>query len=310
MSYIFIRHFFKFLKINCSIPPPNDIINKKNTTINRKSEAMQKLLKLLFTLSTATTLALSVTACNQQDLDHTLNIIQNGSTNYNINEISDKPLNNEAVKDITLKQEQSQALAKSIAEKILNDNKSETNLIWFNENAPINQQCYDFKITNGKNKSGTDLTWKVQSDNQRFQINISYLVGTIKQDKSFEAKQRIKTVFYIKVGTSESDKKLDEWINNFNNKNWNETNPIEINLSSKDITKPVNNTDWSNVKQEAITETYQAIKNQLTWPSALNPSIQIQNINDKVKNDLLKLQLIVNLGDSKANTNDFYIKFV
>lgn len=271
---------------------------------------MQKLLKLLFTLSTATTLTLSVTACNQQDLDHTLNIIQNGNTNYNINEISDEPLNNETIKDITLKQDQSQALAKKIAEKILNDNKSEANLTWFNENIPINQQCYDFKITNGENKSSTDLTWSVQSNTQRFQVDISYFVGTIKQDKSFEAKQRIKMVFYIKVGTSENDKKLDEWINNFNNNNWNEKNPIEINLKNKDITKPINNTDWSNVDKKVITETYQAIKAKLIWSSALNPSIQIQNLNEKINNDLLKLQLIVNLGDSKANTNDFYIKFV
>lgn len=266
---------------------------------------MQKLLKLLFTLSTATIIPLSVTACNQQNLDHTLNIIQNGNTSYNITDFLKNESTEATIETKTLTQEQSQVLAKSIAEKIFNNNIS-----WFNENTPINQQCYDFKITNGENKSGTDLTWKVQSDTQRFQINISYLVGTAKQDKSFEAKQRIKTVFYIKVGTSESDIKLKKWIDTFN-KNWNQTKiPIEINLSSKNITKPANNIDWSNVKQEVITETYQAIKKQLDWDGALNPSIQIQNTNDKINNDLLKLQLIVNLGQSKANTKDFYIKFV
>lgn len=274
--------------------------------INRKSKAMQKLLKLLFILSTATTLTLSVTACNQQDLDYILNIIYNGETNYNINDISNQNLSPELLSTITLKQAESQILAQKIAEKILQNNKSKTTITWFNGNNPINQQCYDFQITNGENKSNSDLTWKVQSDNQRFQININYNVGIIKQDKSFEAKQRIKTTFYIKVGTSENDKKIKEWTDQFN-----KLDQINVELTNNKITKPEPNTDWSSVKSEVITATYQAIKQKLTWPSALNPSIQIQNTNDKINvNNQLKLGLIVNLGDSKANTNDFYIKFV
>lgn len=267
---------------------------------------MKKTLKLLFALSTTTTLSLSVIACKQQDLDNTLKIIQNGVTNYDINKVSDKTINPKALSTITLTTEESQELAQSIAQKILDDNKSGINISWFSADTPVNQQCYNFEITNGK-KENTNLTWNVLIDNQRFQLDISYLVGTVNQDKSFGAKQRIKMTFYIKVGTSQSDNQLTEWKTNFDNQGWNSDTPLEVDLTSKKITIPIN---WSNASKNAVSATYETIKEQLTWPGALNPSIQIQNINDTVNNGLLKLQLIVNLGDSKANTNDFYIKFV
>jgi len=85
---------------------------------------MQKLLKLLFTLSTATIIPLSVTACNQQNLDHTLNIIQNGNTSYNIEDFLKNESTEATIETKTLTQEQSQVLAKSIAEKIFNNNIS------------------------------------------------------------------------------------------------------------------------------------------------------------------------------------------
>jgi|GEM_PF-880402 len=85
---------------------------------------MQKLLKLLFTLSTATIIPLSVTACNQQNLDHTLNIIQNGNTSYNITDFLKNESTEATIETKTLTQEQSQVLAKSIAEKIFNNNIS------------------------------------------------------------------------------------------------------------------------------------------------------------------------------------------
>jgi len=85
---------------------------------------MQKLLKLLFTLSTATIIPLSVTACNQQNLDHTLNIIQNGNTSYNITDFLKNESTEATIETKILTQEQSQVLAKSIAEKIFNNNIS------------------------------------------------------------------------------------------------------------------------------------------------------------------------------------------
>jgi len=85
---------------------------------------MQKLLKLLFTLSTATIIPLSVTACNQQNLDHTLNIIQNGNASYNIKDFLKNESTEATIETKTLTQEQSQVLAKSIAEKIFNNNIS------------------------------------------------------------------------------------------------------------------------------------------------------------------------------------------
>ncbi|MDQ7982706.1 MAG: hypothetical protein REH79_00615 [Spiroplasma sp.] len=267
---------------------------------------MKKLLKLLFTLSATTTLPLSVIACQQESLDGTLKKIYDGETKFTINQILSEESITETITTKSLTIAKANELAKGIAETILTANNPIT---WFDQSLEVNQTCYNFNITNGtKDDSNSNISWDVKKDNQKFDINISYLVGKVNQNKNFDAKQRINMTFNIKAGTSSSDIILNKWITNFNGQT---ANPIEVNLTSQNITKPKNGTSWSDVEKKVITATYEAIAGKLTWDGAKEvTTYYIQNVDATITNDSLKIKINASLNDAKANSADFAIKFV
>ncbi|MGL5268531.1 MAG: hypothetical protein ACRC8P_02050 [Spiroplasma sp.] len=270
---------------------------------------MKKLLKLLFVLTGTITLPLSVIACKQETLDNTLNIIYKGDTKYDIKNLFPNKDTSKLVKKYTLSINESEEMAKKIAEIILKKDKNQKEITWYEKNLNTNQKCYNFSIDNGeKDDDKNDLTWIVNQINEMFTIEISYQVGIINSEQKFVANQKINMKFDIKCGISESDKIVDEWIKQFNKQNWNINNPINIDLTNQKIDLPESGKNWSDLDKKVIEATYNAIKSQITWPKEV--SFIINNIDKIITKDLkLNLTLAVNLNDARKNTDNFYILF-
>lgn len=269
---------------------------------------MKKILKLLFVLTGTTTLPLTVSACKQEALESTLNIIYKGETNYNIKDFfTDKDIS-KLVKEYTLSINESEELTKKIAETILKKDNNKNQITWYDKTLKPNQKCYNFTINNGeKDENKNILTWKVNQVNERFTIKVSYQVGTINSEQKFVATQKINMDFHIKCGTSESDNIVNDWVKQFNEHNWNIDNPIDVDLTNQKIDIPSSGKTWSDLDKKVIEATYTAIKTKITWTGDV--AIKINNIEKTIKDSKLELELFVNLNDARKNTNSFYILF-
>lgn len=269
---------------------------------------MKKILKLLFILTGTTTLPLTVSACKQEALESTLNIIYKGETNYNIKDFFANKDISKLVKEYTLSISESEELTKKIAETILKKDNNENKITWYDETFKSNQKCYNFTINNGeKDENKSTLTWKVDQITEKFIIKVSYQVGTINSEQKFVASQKINMEFNIKCGTSESDNIVNEWVKKFNEDNWNIDNPIDVDLTSQKINIPNSGKSWSDLDKKVIEATYTAIKSKIRWTNEV--AIKINNIDKTIKDSKLELELSVNLSDAIKNTNSFYILF-
>lgn len=272
---------------------------------------MKKLLKLLFVLSGTTTLPLSVIACGQEALDNDLNLIYKGETNFDITQLLQNKDMSKTVSTYTLSIEDVNLMAQNIGKFNLDKAGIKTPIVWYNKNLQPEQKCYNFTVTNGeKSKDEKNLTWTVNQVNEKFTFKISYLVGTINSNKDFVAHQKIDMSYNIKCGTSESDKLLQKWIDEFNSKNWNIDNPITINLTKEKIDLPKSGISWSDLNKEIISATNSALANEINQFKTKNIAWIVQNIKKTITDDMkLELALSANLNDSKGTTNHFYIQF-
>lgn len=273
---------------------------------------MKKLLKLLFVLSGSTTLPLAVVACGQQSLDSILNIIKDGKTKYDIDQVlSDKKIEEEYQKTYSLTKDEATLLAKSIAEKILAKSENKTEIKWEGDNVAPNEKVYSFKITNGKDeeKKKDNYTWTTFAVTGNFNLKISYFVGTINDQKQFNAAQQLNMSFDIKCYKTEGDKIVEKWVANFNKEfadKWNNNHPLVIDLGAKEIDLPVEKSSWSDLNSKVKDE----VQAKLTsFIGTTNIGWKIQSDHDSVvTNKTLKIFLSVDKKSVKE-TNRFYIQF-
>lgn len=269
---------------------------------------MTKLLKLLFVLTGTTTLPLTVIACGQESLDGNLNILYNDDeTKYDINKLlPNHTITDEVLKEFSLKDSETQELARTIANMIFEKNDPENKIPWYDKATKNNQKCYNFDVKYGKENT---FTWDVQAITGRFTIKISYLVGTADAKNNFVAHQKIDKSFNIKVAKPKSEAKVKAWIDEFNDTfKWDET-PLEIDLSKIDLDLPKENTSWSSLDTKIRLKTNETIDTELKKLNHKLNAWTIQATDENIKSDMtLKLQISVNLNETVATTKHFYIK--
>lgn len=274
----------------------------------------KKILSAIGLLTIAVPTTLSVTACGQESLDNNLKIIFNGTTKYDIKELIGKDISKEAMKTFTLTKNETNKLAKSIAETILKKSDPNSSIVWYDETPENNQKCYNFNVKNGEEKQ-EKITWKVDDQtNQRFTINIRYWVGITNSENKFVAHQQIDKTFTIKVATSNSDNIVDTWIKTFNNQKWN-SNPINVDLTKTKVDLPEKGTSWSDLSKELIEKTYTAIRDAVRKfenKESLKPiAWKIQSTKTTITDNMrLELQISGNLNDSIGTTETFYVLFL
>lgn len=269
---------------------------------------MKKLLKLLFVLSGTTTLPLAVVACGQQSLDSILNVIKDGDTKYAINEVlNGKEIEKEYHRTYSLSTAETTLLAKTIAEKILVKAENKTEIKWADENISPNEKVYSFKIIEEKHEEGKEsYTWATTADTGTFNFKINYLVGTINDQKQFNAVQQINMSFDIKWYYTQSDQIVEQWIKDFEAEIINNQTLI-INLEAKEIDLPKKGSSWSDLDNKVQSEVYATLssiikRNNVGW--------KIQSNSDSVVTDnTLEIFLSVNKKNVSQKTKLFTIKF-
>lgn len=269
---------------------------------------MKKLLKLLFVLSGSTTLPLAVVACGQQSLDNILNIIKDGNTKYSINEVLDgKKIDKEYHKTYSLSTAEAALLAKTIAEKILAKVENKTEIKWADEDVSPNEKAYSFKIIEEKHEEKKEgYTWATTADTGTFNFKINYLVGTINDQKQFNAVQQISMSFDIKCYYTQSDQIVAEWIKDFEAQIANHQ-PLAINLAAKEIDLPKKGSSWSDLDNEVQSEVY-ATLNSLIKTNIVGWKVQ-SNSDSVITDNTLEIFLSVNKKNVSQKTKLFMIKF-
>lgn len=269
---------------------------------------MKKLLKLLFVLSGSTTLPLAVVACGQQSLDSILNIIKDGDTKYSINEVLDgKEIEKEYHKTYSLSTTEATLLAKTIAEKILVKAENKTEIKWADEDVSPNEKAYSFKIIEEKHEEEKEgYTWATTADTGTFNFKINYLVGTINDQKQFNAVQQISMSFDIKWYYTESDKIVEEWIKDFEAQIA-KHQPLDINLEAKEIDLPKKGSSWSDLDNKVQSEVNGTLNSLI---KSNNVGWKVQSNSDSVVTDnTLEIFLSVNKKNVSQKTKLFIIKF-
>lgn len=282
---------------------------------------MKKLIKMMLTLATTTTIPLTVVACGQTALDGTLSAIYKGETNYLIDNLvpGKKHANQIVTAPYSLTTDEITTLAQNIAKNILDAAKLPLPT-WYQKDTPVNQKCYNFNITNGTDET-TGKHWDVNWLTQRITIKISYLVGSVASDGSFKANQKIDMSFNIKVGTSQHDIDLNNWIKLFNQQTTNNPtfNPIQVNLDDLKVDLPGTNASWSDLDKKIVAVANDAIGGAIgsvaNWPGNNNVAWNVKGMGTVTSDKKLQLTLNVNYGDSQTgdgiapNVSSFYIQF-
>lgn len=268
---------------------------------------MKKLLKLLFVLSSSTTLPLAVVACGQQSLDSILNIIKDGDTKYGIDQVLPDKKIEEYQKNYSLSNNDATLLAKAIAEKILTKSGNKTEIKWADDNVTANETVYSFKIIEEKQEEETNnedgYTWAAMADTGTFNFKINYWVGTIDEQKQFHAVQQISMSFDIKCYRTESDKIVEAWIAKFNEQIAKEQ-PLNIDLA-EESELPKEGAGWSDLDSKVQSKTY-ATLNSIIGTTNVSWHIQSDSV---VAKDQLEIFLSVNKKNTVKETKPFTVKF-
>lgn len=272
---------------------------------------MKKILTLMSTFAFSSVIITPVLACTNQQQDAILKVISNGNDNYDgwdakllpvgikkptgVPTIDQKPEAQQTISEDALQSYLPQLLAQIILDKA---NIKEP--IWFNDKLAVGTKCYYFTINNGTlNETKIARTWEVAATTGRINIDITYQVGVIDNDKSFKVEQYIKKTFNIKCFYTQSDYVVYSIVDDIT-KLSKQIIPVTVNKDSKpDIDKVY--TDFSQATKTAIHEGINATINNSFINSA---NINIKGIDgEKVTSSgtdqlALKVNFIVSFQDS------------
>lgn len=175
---------------------------------------MRKILKLLGMLTLSSCAVSPILACSNQTLDGTLKIISGVETSYEAWDLNigiNKPVDVPTKDHVTIATQEIISdnlvvLAQTLAQKIVNKTGSSDIIPWFNSNLSEGAKCYNFSIDNGKTDSTTgNKMWYVNDTTAQIAVDITYQVGAVTNNKTFQNYQQVKDTFNLKCDYTRSD---------------------------------------------------------------------------------------------------------
>lgn len=275
---------------------------------------MKKILTLMSTFAFGSVIVTPVLACSNQEQDTILKTINSGNDKYNgwesalsavgINKPTDVPTSNQkpAEKQTISKDVLQNSLAQLLAKLIL-DKASIKEPTWFNDKLEVGIKCYNFTINNGSlDESSGARTWDVDAVTGRISIDITYQVGVVNNDKTFNVEQYIKKTFNVKCFYTQSDYVVYSIVDDIT-KLSNQIVSIPVDEKSKPIIDKVY-TDFSQETKTAIQEGINAtIKNPFI--NSVNINIKVidgEKVTSSATNQLqLKVNFMVSFQDSEID---------